>query len=303
LERGLVYQSISDPEHSALHAAGYLRRDELQRRLFDRLPDLVRIRPADCKLGDIPNPVVKRALVELKKVVNAIIAKHGRPDAVHIEMAREVQMGAERRKEVSSRMRAREAEREKAAEAIRKMGYAARREGVTKYLLWQEQSHECVYCGKPISQSQLFGGEVDVDHILPYSRTLDDSQGNKVVGHVKCNHDKGNRTPYEWLAASDPDRYANVCQRAASLLQKGAMPYSKYRRFLQKELDLDKFIARQLTDTGYITRATVEYLRLLFERKQEHSVLGLKGQLTAELRWQWGLDKILEEMPDSPAWN
>jgi CRISPR-associated endonuclease Csn1 len=81
------------------------------------------------------------------------------------------------------------------------------------------------------------------------------------------------------------------------------MPYSKYRRFLQKELDLDKFIARQLTDTGYITRATVEYLRLLFERKQEHSVLGLKGQLTAELRWQWGLDKILEEMPDSPAWN
>jgi CRISPR-associated endonuclease Csn1 len=301
LEEGLVYQSTSDPEESALHAAGYLRRDELQRRLFDKLPNLARTRPADCKLGDIPNPVVKRALVELRKVVNSIVAKYGKPDAVHVEMAREVQMGAEKRKEVSARMRAREAAREKAAEAIRKMGYAARRDSVTKYMLWQEQGHECIYCGKPISQTQLFGGEVDVDHVLPYSRTLDDGQGNKVVGHVKCNHQKGNRTPYEWLAAGDPDLYATICQRAASLLQKGMMPYGKYRKFLQKELELDKFIARQLTDTGYITRATVEYLRLLFQK--DHAVLGLKGQLTAELRWQWGLDKILEELPDSPAWT
>jgi CRISPR-associated endonuclease Csn1 len=36
---------------------------------------------------------------------------------------------------------------------------------------------------------------------------------------------------------------------------------------------------------------------------QDHHVLGLKGQLTAELRWQLGLDTILEELPDSPAWQ
>ncbi|MBL9122083.1 MAG: type II CRISPR RNA-guided endonuclease Cas9 [Planctomycetaceae bacterium] len=301
LERGLVYQSQSDPELSALHAAGYLRRDELQRRLFDRLPDLSRMRLGDSRLGEIPNPVVRRALVELRKVVNAIVAKYGRPAAVHVEMARDVQVGSERRREIAARMRAREADRERAADAIRKLGLAARRDGVNKYLIWQEQGHECVYCGKPISQSQLFGGEVEVDHILPYSRCLDDSQMNKVVGHVECNRDKGNRTPYEWLAAGSPERYAAVCQRAVALLQKGAMPYPKYKRFLQKELDLDKFIARQLTDTGYITRATVEYLRLLFEK--EHAVLGLKGQLTAELRWQWGLNTILQELPDSPAWS
>jgi CRISPR-associated endonuclease Csn1 len=70
---------------------------------------------------------------------------------------------------------------------------------------------------------------------------------------------------------------------------------------LQKELELDDFIARQLTDTGYIVRATGEYLRCLFD--QDHHVLGLKGQLTAELRWHWGLDTILQEMPDSPAWR
>jgi CRISPR-associated endonuclease Csn1 len=301
LERGLVYQSVSDPEQSALHAAGYLRRDELQRRLFDELPDLARLRPGECRLGDIPNPVVKRALVELRKLVNAIIRQYGRPDAIHVEMARSVQMGAEKRKEYNSRIRAREAEREKAAEAVRKMGVAVRRDSITRYLLWQEQSHECLYCGKPISLKQLFSGEGDVDHILPYSRCLDDSHMNKVTCHRECNHKKGQRTAYEWLAASDPDAYARVCQQAASLLHRGLMPYPKYRRFLQKDLELDKFIARQLTDTGYITRATVEYMRLLFDK--DHDVLGLKGQLTAELRWQWGLDTILSELSDSPAWT
>ena len=84
-------------------------------------------------------------------------------------------------------------------------------------------------------------------------------------------------------------------------MRAGKMPYSKYRRFIQKELELDKFIARQLTDTGYITRATAEYLRCLFE--QDHEMLVLKGQLTSELRWQWGLETVLQELPDSPGWQ
>jgi CRISPR-associated endonuclease Csn1 len=301
LERGLVYQSASDPEKSALHAAGYLRRDELRRRLFDKLPDPCRVRTGELKIGDIPNPVVKRALVELRKVVNAIIREYGKPNAVHLEMTRTMQVGKEKRSEMSSRMREREAEREKAADAVRTLGFKPTREAILRYLIWEEQAHECVYCGKPISQQQLFSGEADLDHILPYSRCLDDSQMNKIVCHRKCNHGKGDRTPYEWLADTDPDAYARVCLQVGSLLKRGLMPYKKYRRFLQKELELDEFIARQLTDTGYIARATGEYLRCLFDK--DHHVLGLKGQLTAELRWQWGLDTILEELPDSPAWR
>ena len=301
MERGLVYQAKSDPEQSALHAAGYLRRDELRRRLFDKLPDPARVRPGELRIGDIPNPVVKRTLVELRKVVNAIIREYGKPDAVHLEMARSVQMGPEARHEFNSRMREREARREEAADVIRNLGLKVNRDSILRYLLWQEQSNECVYCGKTISQQQLYGGEVDVDHILPYSRCLDDSQSNKVVCHRKCNHDKGNRTPHEWLADADPKAYERVCSHVGSLLRKGLMPYSKYRKFMQKELELDKFVARQLVDTGYIAEATGEYLRCLFDN--DHDVLGLKGQLTAELRWQWGLGTILEELPDSPAWQ
>ncbi len=297
LEAGLPYMA-NDAENSALHAAGYLRRDQLRRRIFDKLP--MPGRAKDCKIGDIPNPVVKRALVELRKVVNAIIREYGKPDAIHVEMARSVQLGGERRAEYIKAMRDREKLREEAAAEIRAHRVRVNHDSITRYLLWQRQNRECLYCTHTISQTQLFGGEVDIDHILPRSRSLDDSQANKVVCHRRCNADKGQRTVYEWLAAADPDRYEQVCQKAQSLLRKGSLPYGVYRRLLQKSVDLDDFTNRQLVDTGYITRATVEYLHCLFEA--DHAVLGLKGQYTAALRRQWGMGNILSELPDSPAW-
>lgn len=306
MEKGLVYQSISDPEHSALHAAGYLRRDELRRRIFDTLPDPARAR--DCPIGDIPNPVVKRTLVELRKLVNAIVREYGKPDAVHVEMGRDVKSrprpGTEayrKYQEGIAEMREREHRRDRAKEKIRENNVKPTREAVTRYLLWEDQNYTCIYSGVPISVDQLFGGEVDVDHIFPYSRSLDDSQNNKVVCFRSQNHDKRDHTPYEWLADNQPDRYEQICQRASKWMKEGRISYAKYRRFLQKELELDDFIERQLNDTRYIARATGEYLRCLFGA--DHRVLGLKGQLTAELRWQWGIDTLLSELPNSPAWQ
>ncbi len=300
MEQGMLYWH-SDPARSARHAAGYEDHSALQRRIFDKLPDPARTR--DARIGDIPNPVVKRALVELRKVVNAIIREHGKPDAVHVEMARNMKPrpkpgteGYRRYMQRIEEMREREARRDHAANEIRKLkdqgiSVYVNRDSILQYLLWEQQDHSCIYCGNKISQAQLFGGEIDVDHILPYSRSLDDSQMNKVICHRGCNADKGNKTPHEWLADSNPGKYEQVCQFALSLVRKGPFPYRKYRRLIQKELELDDFIARQLTATGYIARATAEYLRCLFEH--DHDVLGLKGELTAELRRQWGLNDAL----------
>jgi len=305
LEDGLKLMG-NDASDSAMHAAGYMRRDELRRRVFDALPDPARAR--DARIGDIPNPVVKRAIVELRKVVNGIIREYGKPDAVHVELTRQVRQGPKARSEYSTRIRETEAERDQAADEIRKLkdehpgsGIAVNRDSILRYLLWKQQNCACIYCGNKISQAQLFGGDIDADHILPYSRSLDDSQMNKVVCHRKCNAGKDNQTPYEWLAASKPQRFQEACQHALSLVRKGTFPYKKYRRIIQKELELDDFIARQLTATGYITSATVEYLKCLFEK--DHAILGLKGELTAELRRQWGLDDVLSSLPDSPAWH
>jgi CRISPR-associated endonuclease Csn1 len=300
LERGLTY-SLQDEANSALHAAGYVRRDQLKRRIFDFLPSpqVERMTP----IGDIPNPVVKRTLTEVRKLVNAIIREYGKPDGIHIEMARSLKMGQEKRKQLTSEISKKTKEREAIAEIIQEQGQRVTRENILRYQLWKQQNHECIYSGKPISLAQLLGegSGVEVDHILPRSRTLDDSQSNKVLCFRTANQAKGNRTPFEWLGASSPEKYEEILQRANLLMRSDLLPYSKYKKLLQKEVKTDEFVSRQLVDTAYITKVTGEYLKCLFDA--DHHVLGLKGALTAELRWQWGLETVLESLPDSPAWQ
>ena len=275
MDRGLLYMT-DDETPSALSEAGYLRPDQIQERIHDNLP----------QPPDLANPIVRQALFEVRKVVNAIIRKYGKPNQIHIELTRDTKNNAERRQEISKKMRDREAERDNAAAIIRENGIKVTREAINRYLLWKEQDEFCIYSSRPISIAQLFGGEIDFDHILPYSRTLDDSMVNKIVCFRKANVEKGNRTPYEWLAESDPDRFEKIRQRVSKL------PYNKRRRFTQKTVELDDFIARQLVDTAYISKAVAEYVRYLFE--SPHNVLCTKGQLTATLRREWGLNTILQ---------
>ena len=44
----------------------------------------------------IANPIVQKGLYELRRVVNAIIAEYGKPDAIRIEMARDLEMNTKR---------------------------------------------------------------------------------------------------------------------------------------------------------------------------------------------------------------
>lgn len=299
LERGLTY-SLQDEANSAIHAAGYLRRDQIKRRIYDFLPSPQVERKTP--IGDIPNPVVRRTLTEVRKLVNAIIREYGKPDEVHVEMARNLKIGVKKRKEITRENADRAKKRESIAGVLEEHGMTRSRENTLRYQLWQEQNHQCLYTGKTISIAQLFGdgGEVEIDHILPRSRTLDDSQTNKVLCFRDSNQSKGNRTPFEWLDSSSPKQFEEIIQRANILLRSGNLPYTKYKKLLQKEVNTEEFVSRQLVDTAYITKVTCEYLRCLFD--SDHQILGLKGALTAELRWQWGLETILEELPDSPAW-
>ncbi len=276
MERGLLLMS-DDHTPSAMSEAGYLRKDQLHRGGTENLPEP----------PDVTNPVVRQALFEVRKVVNAIIREYGKPGRIHIELAREARVSAKERTEISRRMRERELDRDKAANAIREHGAKVTRDAINRYLLWEEQGRNCVYSGQSISLTQLLGGEVDIDHILPYSRCLDDSMNNKVLCFRPMNAEKGQRTPWEWLGTSDPDRFEQIRQHVARL------PFTKRVKFTQKELKLDEFIQRQLNDTRYISVVVMDYLRHLVD--EPHYVLCPKGEHTASLRRQWGLNTILRD--------
>ncbi len=127
-----------------------------------------------------------------------------------------------------------------------------------------------------------------MDHILPYSKSLDDSLMNKALCFRTQNDEKGQRTVYEWLAETKPAKYEEILQRAARLPIE--IRNRKRAKFSQKTCELEQFINRQLTDTAYITILVTEYIRTLGV-----DVLGSKGQLTAEQRYDWGLNTILRD--------
>ena len=61
----------------------------------------------------------------------------------------------------------------------------------------QPQNRVCPYTGRQISFEMVVSPQTEVDHILPFSRTLDNSVSNMVVCIAEANRAKGDRSPYE----------------------------------------------------------------------------------------------------------
>ncbi len=247
--------------------------------------------------GRIANPTVHVALNETRKLVNALIAEHGAPDQVVIELARDLKIGQKRKSEI----RAEQAENQRRNERIAKeiedqLGPAyVTGENIRRYKLWEElgdiHDRRCVYTGEIISFRRLFSDEVEIEHILPFSKTLDDSMANRTLALRRANRDKGNRTPYEAFGHNPPGyNYAEIVERARNL------PKNKRWRFQPDAMDRFEraggFIARQLIDTAYIARVAREYLTHVCPANQ---VYAIPGRLTALLRGKWGLNSLLSD--------
>lgn len=250
-------------------------------------------------LGDVRNPAINRAMSELRKLVNAIIRKYGKPRSVHIELARDLKKSREDRKRIWKEQRSRETNRAKAAIKVlgEVGGVKASRPDIEKYMLAEECGWVCPYTGKEISMRSLFTApEFQVEHILPLSRFPDNSFLNKTLCHVSANAEKANRTPYEAFHA-DEERWAQIMARA----KKFDNP-TKLRRFqLGTEESgaarlLEDFSARQLNDTRYNCKLAADFLGKLYGGRDEdgkRKVFATSGGVTATLRRVWGLESIL----------
>ncbi len=250
------------------------------------------------RFGKITNPTVHIGLRQVEKLVNGIIAAYGRPDHIVVELARELKLNEKEREEHERRIRKDTVAAQQLSQKLQEAGVADT--GANRALLrcWEELNpanpidRRCPYCAQPISMRQLFGGEADIDHIIPYSRSLDDSAGNKVVAHRSCNRNKGNMTPFEkW--GHDEARWDTVSTQVARLHK------AKQWRFGPKAMEqVEKnggFLARQLTDTQYLSRIAARYLSSLYPTAEDGGVYVIPGRMTAMLRRLWGLNSLLPD--------
>jgi len=269
--------------------------DEASAAVVSFLPSL-RGAVAQQLVPEVRNPVVSRVLTEMRKVVNGVIRKYGKPDLIRVELARDLKKSREERKRIWKRNRERGKRRTGAAEQIiQEIGDGQpSRKDIELVLLYEECGGECPYTGKHISLTNLLSGEsrFDVEHIIPFSRCLDDSFLNKTLClHEENRSVKRNKIPWEAYGDSE-ERWDEIVERVKRF--KGDARTAKLRRFLTKDLaDLDGQCSRMLNDTRYSSRLAGQYLGLLFGSKHREHIQVSSGMVTAYLRDIWNLNKIL----------
>lgn len=248
-------------------------------------------------IADIPNPVVKRAISQSVKVLNAIIREYGSPQAVSIEMAREMSKNFTDRQQIKKNYEENQKRNDAVKKEIRDLFHReATGLDIVKYKLWKEQDGVCMYSGTKIPLETLFApGTAEVDHAIPYSRCFDDSMKNKVLVTVKENRDKGNRTPYEYMGDNE-ERW----ELYKALVKQRIKDYRKREHLLRTNItdeELKEFKERNLTDTKYIAVEVSNLIRnnLLFAdynnpKKKKH-VFTVNGVVTDYLKKRWGFAK------------
>ncbi|CAC9630166.1 CRISPR-associated endonuclease Cas9 [uncultured Gammaproteobacteria bacterium] len=278
LEKGLIYskKDTDTGELGALQAAGY-QEENKESEVLDKLP----------KPPKTSNPIVNKGLHELRRVVNAVIKQYGKLDVVRIEMARDLEMNTKRYKDNEIQQRKNQKSNEEATKVFAQetgRKFPSHDEKI-RYRLWKDQDGCCAYSGNTVALGQIFSAECEIDHILPFKKSLDDSYMNKVLCFEKENRNKADRTPIDaW--GGDNEKWNQITQAISNWKYLD----SKVKRFYIKEEELGKrdFISNQLNDTRYISCLAQDYMREL-----GCDVSVTKGIVVAKIRYQWGFNNLI----------
>lgn len=258
------------------------------------------------ELGEsVANPVARKSLTEGLKQLWAMRNRWGLPDAIHIEVARDVGNSIEKRREIEREIEKTTAQRERERqEAADQLGHGdpSRISGDTllRYRLWKEQGGRSLYSDRPIPPDAIDdrNNAYQVDHILPWSRFGDDSFNNKALCLAAENQKKKGLTPFEWMMAElGQEAWDTFIARVEN--SKEMRGFKKRNCLLKNAKEAEeRFRSRNLNDTRYAARLLAEAARLFYPRGERQEKDGTRrvytrpGALTAALRAAWGIESL-----------
>lgn len=262
------------------------------------------------RLDDLRNPVVRKVVRECLRQIKVVTDTYGMPDAVHLEMARDLGKSPKDRDAIRKANEDRAADRRNSMAELRDLLPRAFRDRdpnsdeILRYELWKEQNHRCPYPpddGAYISPEWLVATDnrVQVDHILPYSRSGDDSYRNKVLCRTSANQLKRRQTPWEWFGHTDAALWALFEAHVSSLktMHKEKRRKLLMRSFAERE---DAYKARHLNDTRHAMRVlrhelTIRYPDLAAQKDSERRLFVRPGAITAMVRHGWGVNALKKD--------
>ena len=285
LEQGMRY-------NDACEAAGYAFRghDGTDKAMY--LPPI-----GEDEKNEITSPVVLRSVSQTIKVVNAIIREIGcSPTYINLELAREMSKNFNERNKIRKDQEANRALNERLMDKLRNEFHivSPTAQDLVKLKLYEEQDGICAYSLKPIPIELLTDDNVvQVDHIVPYSISFDDTYKNKVLVFAKENQDKGNRLPLQYLQDERRDNFIVWVSNNV----KNPVKKNNLLKEAITDADRNKFKERNLQDTKHATAFLLNYIsdHLLFadfESGRKKHVTAVNGMVTSYLRKRWGISKI-----------
>jgi CRISPR-associated endonuclease Csn1 len=248
------------------------------------------------------NPTVHIALNQLRKLVNTLIRRFGNPGQIIMEVNRELKLSKTQKDKIFREQTKNQKENERIKKELSDLGLLQiSSDDIKKFKLWEELASEsiarcCPYCGKIISAKQLVSGSVEIEHILPYSRTLLNTRDNLTVTHQACNQAKKNKSPFEAFGNSPKGfDWNQIIERTAKL------PFKKRQKFFPDAMVRfhegdEGFMDKQLSDTAYLAKAGKEYLSVICDN---NAIWVSPGRLTAMLRGFWGFNTLLNRKHDT----
>lgn len=237
-------------------------------------------------------------LNQVRLVVNSLIKRYGHPTEMIVEVARELKQSKDQRDEATKRQVENQKRnsrlRATIAEVLQINEVNVKAADIQKMILWEELSFDavdrrCPYSGIQIGINMLLSNEVEIEHILPFSDTLDDSLNNKTVAMRQANRIKGNRSPWQAFGTNEVAgfEYAGILSRAEKMKKEKRYRFAEdgYERWLKEDKG---FLARALNDTRYLSKIAREYVQLICPKTRV-----IPGQMTAMLRAKFGLNDVL----------
>lgn len=320
----LPFMRQGHPYHDACLCAGYHHSFKEYDHL-DKLPYYGELLEQSClgkktnptcaeeKFGKINNATVHVALNQIRHLVNEIITRYGKPYDIAVEYARDLSASAKERQHMMDIRDKNEKENQRIQKELQeKLGNKQySKNDIQKYKIWKKLPvygkdplvRECPFSGAQIPLSELLndGQQFQIEHLIPFSRSLDDSLDNKVIATVEANRYKKNRTPFEAFGRSENGyNWDEIQQRAKklSIEQQWRFAPDAMQRFEKQEGP----IARSLNDTRYMTRLLQDYLQPIVKKDGKQRVQSVAGRLTFLVRRAWGLN-VYKEKEDNDKYR
>ena len=273
------------------HSKDSLTKEEIEnKQLADKLDIL--------KKNSLRNPVVEKILNQMVNVVNAVAEAYGKPDEIHIEMARSLKQTAKQRESAAKSIADSTKENKRITATLRdEFGLSyVRKTDIVRYRLYEElkeNGYKTLYSNKYVPREILFSDEIDIEHIIPQSLLFNDSYGNKTIEFKDINREKGRETAYDYvLAKYGEEGLKNYILRVEDLYKRGIISKTKRANLLMAKKDIPKdFVNRDLTCSQYIAKFAKEMLESYVK-----VVVPTSGAITERLRREWQLVDVMKEL-------